>query len=55
MQVGQAVPSGYQNQSQPYSQQIKANRDAGQAMPVYTFITTAGAVQSLLIAVYVEL
>jgi hypothetical protein len=53
--VGQAVPSGYQNQSQPYSQQIKANRDAGQAMPVYTFITTAGAVQSLLIAVYVEL
>jgi hypothetical protein len=55
MQVGQAVPSGYQNQSQPYSQQTKANRDAGQAMPVYTFVTTAGAVQSLLIAVYTQL
>jgi hypothetical protein len=55
MQVGQAVPSGYQNQSQPYSQQSLANRDAGQAMPIYSFVTTAGVVQSLMIAVYVEL
>jgi hypothetical protein len=55
MQVGQAVPSGYLNQSQPYSQQPLANRDAGQAMPIFSFITTAGAVQSLLIAVYTQL
>jgi hypothetical protein len=55
MQVGQAVPGGYLNQSQPYSQQSLANRDAGQAMPIFSFVTTAGAVQSLMIAVYVEL
>jgi len=55
MQVGQAVPSGYLNQSQPYGQQPLANRDAGQAMPIFSFITTAGAVQSLLIAVYTQL
>ncbi len=53
--TGQALPSGFLNLSQPYSQQSTANRDAGQAMPIYTFITTAGAVQSLVIAVYTQL
>ena len=52
---GQAIPSGFLNLAQPYSQQSTANRDAGQAMPIYTFITTAGAVQSLVIAVYTQL
>jgi hypothetical protein len=52
---GQALPLGYLNLSQPYSQQSTAARDAGQAMPIYTFITTAGAVQSLLIGVYTQL
>lgn len=55
MANGQALSLGYSNQSQPYSQQLPANRDAGQAMPIYTFITTAGAVQSLVIGVYVQL
>lgn len=52
---GQALPLGYSNQSQPYSQQTAAARGAGQAMPVYSFITTAGVVQSLVIGVYVQL
>lgn len=55
MANGQALSLGYSNQSQPYSQQLPANRAAGQAMPIYTFITTAGAVQSLVIGVYVQL
>ena len=52
---GQALPSGFLNLSQPYSQQLTADRDAGKAMPIYTFITTAGAVQSLTIGVFVQL
>ena len=52
---GQAIPSGYLNQAQPYSAQTSNNRAAGQAMPVYCAITTAGAVTSLLIGVYTQL
>ena len=52
---GQAIPSGYLNLAQPYSQQSPSDRAAGKAMPIYTFITTAGAVQSLLVAVYTQL
>lgn len=52
---GQAIPSGYLNLAQPYTQQSQADRAAGQAMPVYSFITTAGAVQSLVIGVYTQL
>jgi hypothetical protein len=52
---GQAIPSGFLNLAQPYSQQLPADRDAGKAMPIYSFITTAGAVQSLLIGVYTQL
>lgn len=52
---GQALPAGYTNLAQPYSQQSKSDRDAGKAMTIYTFITTAGAVQSLVIGIYVQL
>jgi hypothetical protein len=52
---GQAIPLGYLNQSQPYSQQSSGARAAGQAMPIISAITTAGAVVSLLIGVYVQL
>jgi hypothetical protein len=55
LSVGQAIPAGYLNLSQPYSQQSVQARDAGQAMPIYSFITTAGAVQSLVIAVYTQI
>lgn len=52
---GQAIPSGFLNLAQPYAQQSTQDRDAGKAMPIYSFITTAGAVQSLLIGVYTQL
>jgi hypothetical protein len=52
---GQAIPSGFLNLAQPYSQQSTADRNAGKAMPIYSFITTAGAVQSLVIGVYTQL
>lgn len=52
---GQAIPGGFLNLAQPYAQQSPSDRDAGKAMPIYSFITTAGAVQSLLIGVYTQL
>jgi len=52
---GQAIPGGYLNQAQPYSQQSSNDRAAGKAMPIYCAITTAGAVQSLVIGVYAQL
>ena len=55
LSTGQTLPDGYLNQAQSYAQQSSANRDAGQAMPIYSAITTAGAVQSLLIGVNVQL
>lgn len=52
---GQALTNGYLNLAQPYAQQSTANRDAGQAMPIYSFITTSGVVLSLSVGVYVQL
>jgi hypothetical protein len=52
---GQALPLGYLNQAQPYSQQSAGDRAAGKAMPIYCAITTAGAVQSLLVGIYTQL
>lgn len=49
------LPSGYLNMSAPYSQQSSAARAAGQSMPIYTLIITAGAVGSVLIGVNVQL
>ena len=54
LSAGQAVPDGYLNQSQAYAKQSTANRAAGEAMPIYSAIITAGAVQSLLIGVTVQ-
>jgi len=53
--TGQALPSGYLNQAAPYAQQSAGDRAAGKAMPIYCAVTTAGAVQSLLIGVYTQL
>jgi hypothetical protein len=55
IQNGQAIPGGYLNLAQPYTQQSPSDRAAGKAMPIYSFITTAGAVQSLIIGVYTQL
>jgi len=54
LSAGQAVPDGYLNQSQAYAKQSTADRAAGKAMPIYSAIITAGAVQSLLIGVTVQ-
>ena len=53
--TGQALPLGYLNVSPPYAQQSPGDRAAGKAMPIYCMITTSGAVQSLVIAVYTQL
>lgn len=55
LSTGESLPLGYKNQSQPYSQQSAADRDAGKAMPIYSAVITAGIVQSLLVAVYTQL
>jgi hypothetical protein len=52
---GQAIPGGFLTQAQPYSAQSQNDRAAGKAMPLYFAVTTAGAVQSLLIGVYTTL
>lgn len=52
---GQPIPTGYLNLAQPYAQQLISDRDAGKAMPIYSFITTAGAVQSLVVGVFTQL
>jgi hypothetical protein len=53
--TGQALPAGYLCLAAPYATQSQADRDAGLAMPIYVAVTTAGAVLSLVIGVYVEL
>jgi hypothetical protein len=52
---GQAIPGGFLVQAQPYSVQSSNDRAAGKAMPLYVAVTSAGAVQSLLIGVYAQL
>lgn len=52
---GQALPLGYLNQSPSYATQSQGDRDAGKAVPILCAITTAGAVQSLLVGIYAEI
>jgi hypothetical protein len=51
---GTALPKGYYTQSQPYSVQLAADRDARNAMPIYACIIEAGAVHFITIGVYVQ-
>lgn len=53
--TGSAVPLGYINVSPPYSTVSQADIAAGKAAPIYCTITSAGAVQSLVIGVYTQL
>ena len=55
LEAGDALPLGYLAFSAPYSQQSSGNRAAGQSMPIYFALTSAGAVQSVLIGVNVQL
>ncbi len=52
---GQSLPKGYSVQSPSYSTQLAADRDARKAMPVYVFLTLAGAVHSLSVGVSITL
>ena len=49
------IPLGYLALAASYATQLPGDRAAGKAMPIYFLITTAGAVQSLVIGVYVVL
>lgn len=51
---GDNVPAGYLSQSPPYSTQSQTNRAVRQAMPIYVAIIEAGAVNFVLIGVYVQ-
>lgn len=54
LKAGDSIPSGYLAQAPPYSTQSPANHAARQAMPIYLAIVEAGAVESILIGVYVQ-
>lgn len=55
LQNGQAMALGYLCLAPPYSTVSQSARAQGQAAPIYIAITSAGAVQSLLIGVYAQL
>lgn len=55
LSTGQSLPLGYLNQSPSYATQSQGDRDAGKAVPILCAITTAGAVQSLLVGIYAEI
>jgi Protein of unknown function (DUF3383) len=52
---GDPLPAGYLSQAYPYSTQSQSAHAARQAMPIYTVVNEAGAVQSVTIGVIVNL
>jgi hypothetical protein len=54
LKYGDVLPKGYLSQSQSYTEQTTADRDARKAMPIYIAIKEAGAVHSIVIGVYVN-
>ena len=55
LQPGNPLPAGYMSQAYSYSTQSASAHAARQAMPIYTVINEAGAVQSVTIGVIVNL
>ena len=53
--TGQALPLGYFNQAQSYALQSSGDRAARKAMPIYCAILEAGAVDSVVVNVNVQL
>jgi Protein of unknown function (DUF3383) len=53
--TGDPLNLGYLAQAPPYSTISQADIDAGKAAPIYIAITSAGAVQSIVIGVYTQL
>jgi hypothetical protein len=54
LQPGDPMPAGYISQAYPFSQQSPADKQARKAMPIITVVNEAGAVQSVVIGVYVN-
>lgn len=52
--AGTALPDGYLTQSAPFSTQSTSDRDARKSMPIYVALIQAGAIQSVIIGVYVQ-
>jgi hypothetical protein len=53
--TGQPLPLGYLNQAQSYAYQSAGDRAARKAMPIYCCILEAGAVDTVLVSVNVQL
>lgn len=51
---GDTLPNGYLVQSEPYSRQSVADRQARKSMPIYIAVKLAGAVHEIVIGVYVN-
>lgn len=51
---GEPLPAGYLSQAYPFATQSAADKQARKAMPVYTVINESGAVQSVVIGVFVN-
>jgi hypothetical protein len=54
LQTGQALPQGFINQAQSFTQQSLGDRQARKAMPIYCCYIEAGAVQFVQVQVYVQ-
>jgi hypothetical protein len=52
--TGQALPQGFINQAQSFTQQSSADRVARKAMPIYCCYIEAGAIQFVQVQVYVQ-
>jgi hypothetical protein len=55
LSAGTYLPSGYLAQAASYATQTQANQEAGQAMPIYLAVILSGAVESILVGLYVQL
>lgn len=54
LNYGDTLPNGYLCQSEAFSTQAQADREARKAMPIYIAIKEAGAVHSIVIGVWVN-
>jgi hypothetical protein len=54
LQTGQALPAGFLDQAQSFTQQSLADRQARKAMPIYCCYIEAGAIQFVQVQVYVQ-
>jgi Protein of unknown function (DUF3383) len=53
--TGQSLPNGYLNQAPPFATQSAGNHAARQAMPIYSAVIEAGAVQGVVVQVLTQI